>query len=166
VKTDSIANLAFAACCVTLTGALVYGYVASSPKVPAPYQQGQVISTLQSVDYRAAKGTVLLVLSSSCGYCTASMPFYQALSANRQSANIRVVAVTKEPADVLAKYLAASKLEVDQISRVQGPELAVTGTPAIIVVGQDSRVRGSWQGLLPPNVQSDVLATIARTGRS
>jgi hypothetical protein len=62
-------------------------------------RKGQVLAHLPSIDYDAKPQTLVLVQSTTCNYCKESLPFYQRLLAEQQSAGqqTQLVAVFPNP---------------------------------------------------------------------
>lgn len=100
-KIEFFANLAIIIVSVLLGIVLIKQYLITSPtkdnKNPdsasyLKYQNGKQI-VLESVNWSKNGQTVLLILSSSCRYCTDSAPFYRRL---KQEYNINQIAVFPE----------------------------------------------------------------------
>lgn len=109
-----------------------------------PYQIGDVLPQIQSLDNRTDK-TLLLFVRSGCGYCTASMPFYRSL-ATATGGRVSVVAVCVERLDVCTAYLRRQELATSAVFALVGSGLNVTATPTVILIDGDRRVHGVWLG--------------------
>lgn len=112
---------------------------------------------LPGLDPSASEATLVLVVRSTCPYCTASMPFYSSLSAMR-SANPdrRLVAASWEAEDVTRRYLEEHHVVVDKILSVSPKSLRVPGTPTVILVNGKGTVQGAWVGKLSETHEQEV----------
>lgn len=128
---------------------------------PLAYQRGDAMPALQDFSYADRDATMLMVLRSTCVYCTRSMPFYERLAEQaRRDDRITLVGVSTDPEPVLAGYLSDHKVELDVLRSIRGGELAVPGTPTLILVGRDGRVRGTWVGLQNEEGEREILRSL------
>ena len=161
-KLEVLANIAVVITSVVLCSVLVKKYFFSASKpVPAveavaskspasslsqrrSIQAGTKIS-LPGIDWSKSNRTVLLALSTTCHFCTASAPFYQKLE--QQSPNdLRLVAVLPQSVEDGRAYL--NKLGVAIQDVVQAPlaSVGVSGTPTLLLVDREGSVIESWVG--------------------
>lgn len=129
----------------------------------AVYDPGDRIDPIPGLTYDQAERTVLLFLSSTCIYCTESMPFYRSLAeAQRDSPGLfRLVAVTKEDKNVMANYLGSHALTVDQITTVAADQpFRLRLTPTLVLVDRDGKATQSWVGALSEDNKAEVLRAI------
>lgn len=113
--------------------------------------------SVQNVDFGKSEKNLLLVFSTSCKYCTESIPFYRRLverNAVEKKVNM-VAAFAQEPSEA-AKYLIEKNLSVDQIIRTDGSEIKVRGTPTLILTDKNGTVLESWAGKLSPEKENEV----------
>jgi thiol-disulfide isomerase/thioredoxin len=142
--------------CLVLTCVLVSALVVQrfrSPDVQAPpgiqqYAVGESVPALDGVRFGDKSKTVVLMLASTCGFCTESMPFYAELAAKRASGNFQIVVGGFEPVAKLGAYLAAHGAQADHIVTVKPGTIKAAGTPTLIVVDANRRVLGTWHGAL------------------
>lgn len=147
------------------------------PRQPAPraatpppdYLPGDKLPEGVDVTLEKADYTLLMFLSSTCGYCTASMPFYGKLSEARSNSSVpvRLTAVSGEPREVLVDYLAQHNVAVDAMVGLSSNDfrrMKVRGTPTLILATREGVIRKVWIGRLGPEQEAEVLATFE--GRS
>lgn len=103
-----------------------------------------------------ADRVALLHVRSTCGYCTASMPFYRKLAAQR-SAGAKVVVVGSEPDGVLSAYLEKQGLKPDQVVQIDRKYFRDNTTPLIVVTDSARSVVRSWMGMLDGASEQEVL---------
>jgi hypothetical protein len=116
-RLEVLANAAFLIVCVMVTAVLGRQLIwpnapiaAGAPARPAPtprpvYQPGERIE-LAGVDFTKSDKTLLLVIRSTCKYCTESMPFYKGLAGDSKlTATVRIVAVSPDDIPVSEAYL-------------------------------------------------------------
>lgn len=138
-----------------------------APTLPPELQIGSEVPALPGINFAFAEQarTVLVMVRSTCSYCTESMPFYKRLMERRRaSAGTRVVAVSAEPETVTTAYLASHGVSVDQVVSLRDNLLRVPGTPTVIVVRADGQVTSSHVGKLNAAGEEDVLAQITQGG--
>lgn len=126
----------------------------NSPQTPAPIDPlGKTVS-LEDVDWKANKRTLVLYLSTTCTYCNASIPFYQRFLSQTE---IKVVAVFSQGEAEAASYLASHKIKVDKIVSASLRPIGITGTPSILLVDENGTVSKYWKGKLTPDKEADVI---------
>jgi hypothetical protein len=98
-----------------------------------------------------ASYTVVMILSSTCKFCTATMPEYRHLieRAKLGSQDVRFIAVGPETSDVLRGYLAANRVTADEVRQItSGSRLMRMPTPTTAVVDGSGMIKGLWVGQL------------------
>lgn len=110
------------------------------------YKVGQRMDGIGDVRFSTSSKTLVLWVDSRCHFCTESMAFYRHLS--QQANNDRLVVVGREPAEVLQNYLARFHVSAARVVSVGDSTLRFRGTPTLLLVGQDSVIRGVWTGKL------------------
>ncbi len=123
-------------------GTVVWSTVARRP--PPQYAVGDRFDGVPSLDLRAAPSTLVIWVSSRCGACTASMPFYRQLTAGQH--RVRLVVMGQEPADLLHDYVDAFGVRPAQVISTGDSTLKFVGTPTVLLIGVDSVVQSVWYG--------------------
>jgi hypothetical protein len=146
-------------------GAALAVRFAPGPSRPAPQAAtalriGDRIARLKGLEPDKAERTVLLVLSSRCGVCTDSMPYYRSLAARLPRPTIRLVAAGWQHEDELAGYLRENGLKPDGVVRADAQSLPIAVTPAIVVLDRDGIVRELVLGRLSSADGEDLLRRI------
>lgn len=99
---------------------------------------------------------MLLVLSTTCRYCTESLPFYEKLARQKaERGDVRLIAVMPQSADEARRYLSERNVTVDEIK--QANLSIVRGTPTLLMIDRNGVVVESWTGKLPPESEADVI---------
>ena len=121
---------------------------------PPPPGVGAVLDgEALGIDFTGQR-TLIMVLASDCGYCLESMPFYRALLPKLQAVQVVVAA---PPSDrQIGEYLAAERVEPDDIVFVHGGELPVAGTPTLLLADGSGVIQEAWLGLLNEERQQEV----------
>jgi len=158
-KIEVGANVAIIAIALLLGTVLVRRYLPTQPPPPgpaasAPIRPGAKLS-LPGVDWSRSERTLLMVLSTNCGFCTESVPFYQRLARERGGA--RLVAVMPQPIGEAQKYLGEHSIAVDEVRQAAPNAVGVRGTPTLIMLDGTGSVLETWVGKLPPEKESEVL---------
>ena len=172
---DKTANVAVIVASLALCVAAV-AYLRREPR-PAPppsaqqadeaYRAGDTIDELPGAVVGQTPRTLLFFVRSTCKFCTENMPFYQRVAARRADApNIRLVAVSTEPAATTRDYLKQHDVAFDDVLQVPPGRLKIRGTPTLILVDKEKKVLESWVGLVAedrePVVMQSVFAVAAR----
>jgi hypothetical protein len=141
---------------------VVYSRVASlrKPETNLGSQQVGMAIDIPGVAWRGSKHTVVLVLSTKCGFCTASADFYRRLETVASERKTPVVAVLPQPNDEARAYLANLHLSIDVVKQVPLNNLQVIATPTLMIVNPDGKVSGSWVGQLSPVLEKEVIAKL------
>lgn len=117
-----------------------------------PYRVGDRMGQLESVDYTKSTLTLVIVTSTWCKYCEASVPFYRDLFSDRATwaHSVQIVFGSVEDVRTTWRYLIERSLPSDAIVQLRpGTDvLSRAPTPAIVVVSTDGRVAASWVGVL------------------
>lgn len=116
----------------------------------APFEARNVaLGRDETIRFDAAPlGTVLYVLSPSCGWCTRNAPAIRALAAAAGAQGYRFVGLALR-SDGLAEYLRDSPVGFpvyDGIPQQVVDEAALGGTPQTLVVSTGGQVLQSWLG--------------------
>jgi thioredoxin-related protein len=127
-----------------------------------PYRAGDEIGRVQPVDFSRTARTVLLVVRSSCTFCSQSMPFYKRLAELRtkNGTSFHVVALTTEPIATGERYFSKNGISLDAVASYTDGEIRVRATPTLIVVDRHGRVIRSWVGLLSGIEEEEVIKSV------
>lgn len=161
---ELIANVAIILVAVLLGAVLVSKYLLPASSQPAPaqterrqIQPGTKVS-LPGVEWKNSRRSLLMVLSTTCRYCTESAPFYQRLVAEKaQHPDINLVAVLPQIPAESQKYLSDHGIAVTEVKHATPASLGVSGTPTLILVDDSGSVLNSWIGKLPSPVETEVI---------
>lgn len=114
---------------------------------------------LPGIDWTAGTHTLVLVLSTTCHFCSDSAPFYRRLlDQARKEAGWRTIAVLPQPSDDARPYLLGLGIAADQILQASLASLGTGGTPTLVVVDSEGVVTASWFGRLSNAAETEVLA--------
>lgn len=104
---------------------------------------------LEGVDFAANGRTLALVVQKSCGYCRASMPFYQKLIPHANEAGVPVIVVAPDTVEESKAYFAKNGVE-GQLDFHSAAMSAVNarGTPTIILYDNNGAEVKRWVGKL------------------
>lgn len=133
----------------------------------APYPPGSQLPVRRAVTGDVRR-TVILVLGTECHFCTASIPFYKRLMglAEVDGTRGRVVIVSVSKVDDMVTYLSAHSLKYHSVIGLRESDLRkIRITPSVVVVDADGTVKGSWAGVLTPQSEEAVMASL-RDGSS
>lgn len=160
-KVERIANaciIAAALIFVFVLGRAVVSYRHSAIPRQSSIEKG--IKLLPDRDWSLSPHTLVLVLSADCKYCKASAPFYRRLVAQTSPSNTKLLALLPQSPDESKKYLADLQIKVDDVKQMAPVSVGAKGTPTLILIDANGVVIRSWEGLLPPDAESEVLASV------
>ena len=162
-KVEILANLAIIIVAALLAFVLVSRYLLPSEQkagvAEATLVKAGTKLSLPGVDWGQSDRTLLLVLSTTCHYCSESTPFYQRLAQERSKhGGVRLIAVLPQSVEEAQKYLADHGITVDQVRQsIPGAPYA-KGTPTLILVDDKGSVVDLWVGKLPAEKEAEVLS--------
>jgi hypothetical protein len=127
------------------------------------YRIGDSLPQLQGLNYAAQPYTLGVVLRSGCRYCTASLPFYRDILANRRDPKLlSIVGLCIEAVDTCRAYLEKHGVSLDKLISIGAGTLRVPGTPTIFIANRAGRVEGIWVGRQTDGNQRSINGLINR----
>lgn len=162
-KVQVVANICviFAALLLILSiGWMILRHSSLSRSPNSSIQNGTRL-TLADLNWSLSSQTLLLVLSTECKYCTASMPFYRRL-VNQTSLtnNTRLIGVFPQTINESEEYFARYDIKIDILRQALPTSLGARGTPTLILVDSNGTVIRSWEGMVPPKVENEILTSV------
>lgn len=165
LSVDSLTNVVLVATCVLVGGNAALQMSARLNPPPAAsgaegtYSAGESLPALTEFSYADHKSTLVLVVRSTCKFCTQSMPFYRSLvdKAKASGGKVGIVSVSTEPEPSLKAYLAAHDVTMGAVRSIPADYFKVRGTPTLILVDSEGRVQGSWVGLQDRDGETAIL---------
>jgi len=129
----------------------------SQPVAQRLMQKGDVVS-VSNLNWPQNERTLLLALSTTCHFCTDSAPFYQRIS--KEHGTTHLLAVFPQSVSEGEIYLSKLGVKVDEVKQVSFGELGITGTPTLALVDRAGKIMNTWEGILPPSSEKEVLGRI------
>jgi peroxiredoxin len=128
----------------------------SSSRSSAPSIGAKV--SLQGIDWSESRQNLVLALSTGCRFCSESADFYRRLVPSANSNGTRVLAILPQSVSDGRFYLETLGVPVSDV--VQSPLSAVdvSGTPTVLLVDGQGKIRKAWVGKLGPEQEQQVLA--------
>lgn len=164
-RIELLANVAIILVAISLVVVLAKRFVFTGPTQNQPDSQQPNIGaklSLPDVDWSKSNKNLLLVVSESCKYCTASAPFYQRLVQERAKRDsFRLTAILPQPVSDGRKYLNGLGVSIDDIKQLSpNAALRIRGTPTLLIVNSAGIVTDEWVGKLPPEKEAEVLSRL------
>ncbi len=161
-RVELLANLAIVLVALLLGVVLVKRYLWPAAPQPTAIENVQIKPgtklLLPGMEWNKGDRTLLLVLSTTCRFCTESAPFYQRLAREKaKNGSVNLVAVLPQSVGESQKYLNDLGVSVDDIKQAQLAALPVRVTPTLIIVDRTGSVTESWIGKLPAEKEIEVL---------
>lgn len=164
-KIETVANVAIVIVALLLGVTFIKPYLfpASVPK-SLPNVKSENIKTgtkisLPDIDWSKNDKNLVLALSTTCRYCTESVPFYQKITQQKVGHNnARMIAALPQTVDEARRYLSEHNFFADEVRQVSLDDISVQGTPTLILVDRTGAVIESWVGKLPAEKEAEVIA--------
>lgn len=130
------------------------------PQSPRQILPGTSLS-IPGVDWARQQQTLLLVLSTTCRYCTNSADFYKRVIAeSAKNGRTRLVAVFPQSQDEAATYLAKLGLAFPTVLQTPPSALGLNGTPTLLLVDRQGKVVRGWNGQLRAAGEAEVISAL------
>jgi len=164
-KIQTISNLAIIIVALLFGTVLVYRLLLPTSQKPAAVETEEIkIGTklpLADVDWSKSEKNLVLVLSTSCHFCSESTPFYQKLAQLKTGrGDVRLIAALPQSIDEAQRYLSEHHLSVDEVRQTSLNTINVRGTPTLVLVDRNGAVVQTWRGKLPPEKEAEAVATL------
>ena len=128
-------NIAVLAVSTLVLGLFAWSYLAqkTAPQIQDGLQKGKALPRLSGVDYSNSPRTLIMALSTRCGYCKESLPFYKQLvvAEHENNKTTRLLAMFPDTKDAVDQYISQNQFKVDTISEVDFRALNIAGTPRV-----------------------------------
>jgi hypothetical protein len=168
-RLDKAANIALIIACLFLIGTLARNYYLSrlpDPSVELAVKKGETVKLPEgaSADGQSAPATLVLTLSTHCGFCQASLPFYQKLAVFKNSApaRVRLATVMSEPKEEIEAYLKEHGIAADAVFSMPISQIGAKGTPTLLLLDGQNKLIDSWVGKLNSQEESEVIGRLQK----
>lgn len=161
-RVELLANLAIIVVALLLGAVLVKRYLWPGTPQREAVERAQIKPgdklSLPGLDWNKGDRTLLLVLSTTCRFCTESAPFYQRLAQEKtRNTNVNLVAILPQTVSESQKYLNDLGVSVDEIRQATPDAVKAVATPTLIIVDRTGAVIDSWVGKLPAEKEVEVV---------
>lgn len=130
------------------------------PRSPALPIAGTAVS-MPGIDWAGQEQTLVLVLSTTCRYCTNSAEFYKRVIAESERRHrTRLVAVFPQSQDEAQTYLSRLGLTFGTVLQAPPSALGLNGTPTLLLVDKRGNVVRGWNGQLPQAREAEVIEAL------
>jgi thiol-disulfide isomerase/thioredoxin len=177
-KLEVLANIAVIITSVVLCSVLVKKYFFSAAKQEASVEavqpkladssssrrqsiQAGTKVLLPGIDWSKSARTVVLVLSTTCHFCSESAPFYQKLQQQKRE-SVRLVALFPQPLQDSRTYLDKLGVKVDDVVQSPLSSAGVSGTPTLLLIDNQGAVIDSWVGKLSEGAAEEVRLQVSK----
>jgi peroxiredoxin len=116
--------------------------------------------SLPGVDWSKSNQNLVLALSTGCHFCSEGADFYRRLVPSVTGNGTRVLAILPQPVSDGRSYLNGLGVPVSDV--VQSPLSAVdvSGTPTVLLIDGQGKIRKAWVGKLRPEQERQVIADL------
>jgi hypothetical protein len=163
-RLEKATNVAIIVACVFLVGTLVRNYYLSRnsdlPALPEITKGTEIKLPIASPSgQQSPVPTLVLALSKSCRFCEESVPFYQKLTAFKNSSpqGLRLIAVLPDKQEEAEAYLKGNGISVDAVVSMPVSNLGVRGTPTLLLLDGQNKVEETWVGKMSDAGESQVI---------
>ncbi|OLE55485.1 MAG: hypothetical protein AUG51_03235 [Acidobacteria bacterium 13_1_20CM_3_53_8] len=160
---ETATNIAVLAVSILILSLLAVSFFSKGSKTEfnSGLQKGKQFAQLPAVDYSASRQTLVIALSSKCGYCRESLPFYKQVAESQGNNKItRILALSPETKQVADQFLEQNQLSLEAIPSVELNAYSIDATPTIILLDSKGIIIDFWVGKLPERVEQQILDAI------
>lgn len=132
-------------------------------QVQAGLQRGQKLDRLPVATKNNAAQTLLVVMNTTCHYCSESIPFYNQLVETQHNTNntTAIIAVFPNSENEVKEYVRQNQLNITTIAAsIDFKALHVAGTPTIILIDNSGKIRDFWVGKLSKDEEQQVIKAV------
>jgi len=155
-------NLAVLAVCITIGVVLVRSRQIPQTSTSTESHKGQVFPAIENVSYDQAESTLVLALNTQCKFCRESLPFYRKLLST--NSNSQVAIIFPNPDKEVREFVEQARLSAHAVGGQDFTKFQIDGTPTLILVGRDGKVRDLWTGELTAAGEKQVISAIQKGG--
>lgn len=117
--------------------------------------------SIDNVDWKSNKRTLLLAFAPECHFCTASAPFYrQLVEKTSGGASPHFIGVFPSQLSDGRTYLKGLGVKIADVRGASFRQLHVLGTPTLMLVNADGVATNVWEGRLPPDKETEVFRAV------
>jgi hypothetical protein len=162
-------NVAIILVCLFLVCGLSKNYYLSSepnlrPQPDIPKRVKVNLPDLTPSSQQSALPTLVLVLSMNCHFCTESAPFYQKLTAFKNSFphGLRFIAVLPASREEAESYLKEYGIGADAVLSMPVSQIMAQGAPALVLLDGQNKLEEVWLGKLSDSQEEQVMARLKK----
>lgn len=129
----------------------------------APDEASDIVQTISSEQFNKAAKTVVIVVRSTCQFCTSSMPFYAKLADAAKASgmpSVQLIAVSYEDEPTIQSYFSHHGVAAPTVISSQASVIARAKTPMVLVVDNDGMVVEALLGQLTHSEESRILRVL------
>lgn len=164
-------NVAVLLAAMTVIAFFAVGYfnpkkVQPKKEIPQPsqtkLQAGQVFPRVGGIDYNEAPRTLIIMMSTKCRFCVASLPFYERMmdEKNYGKESIHIVAAFPNSPDEVKEFVVEKQFSVETVAGLDLAEVGLLFTPTLILVDKSGKILKSWAGQLTPDGEKNVFEAL------
>lgn len=168
-RLDKVANIALILACALFIAHLARNYYISrevDTNLQPDIKVGELVKLpgADTAGSQSATATLVMALSTHCGFCQASMPFYQKLSTFKNSSpvNMRLATVMPESKEEAEAYLKKYGIAADIVLSAPISQVGVNGTPTLLLLDSENKLVRSWVGQLNNSQESEVVSQLQK----
>jgi len=158
-KIEMAANIAIIIAALAVVLIFIRNYT-QKPAGPPPTIATGTKLPLQDVNWQSSEKNLVLVVSTTCHFCTESAGFYRELVSQCKQQHVRTIAVLPQVVPEAESYLKNEGVTVDEVRQSALSDIKVYGTPTLLLVDSGGIVRNVWEGKLPDKQEKEVLAKL------
>jgi hypothetical protein len=160
-----VTDAVFVACCLTLTGIAVAGFLGRHKETTAREGVVRGPAPLLAAAGMNQRYAVVIYIEPDCPYCTASLPFYRRLSAAVSGTNATLRFQSPAASGLLRGYLDQAGLQRAAIVSAPLPN-GVRAIPTVVVINAEGGVVASWEGRMSQAQERTLLKHFEKSEQS
>jgi hypothetical protein len=125
-------------------------------------QPGQILPRLSGIDYNAAPKTLVIMMSTKCKFCLASLPFYSQIGDRENAMNgvLHIVAAFPNSSEEVNRFAAENFFPIETVAGLNLEEVGLRYTPTLVLVDNGGTILDTWVGQLTQEGEQSVLGKL------
>lgn len=126
-------------------------------------QRGSGLVQLPGHSYGDSPRNLLIVLSTTCGYCSESVPFYNEVLKTQSSIDkdVRAYAIFPNTSAEVQDFVQEKQLSTEVVTGVDLKLLKVSATPTVILTDERGKIIDFWIGKLSEQDEQRIIQAIS-----
>ncbi|HEX8283238.1 MAG TPA: redoxin domain-containing protein [Pyrinomonadaceae bacterium] len=142
------AQVAIAIAMLLIAGVVVKRNFFPTPAATSNHPQIESLN-VPGVDWQQNHKTLVFFLMKDCVYCKSSAPLYRELIEEASKRGVKLLAILPNRLEQARAYVRSLDLPIEDVRSGPLSDYQVSGTPTVLFVDAQGKVRSAWFGAAP-----------------